>query len=301
MRRATEQSYQERILAVLVHIQEHLDEPLPLDELARVACFSPFHFHRVFRGMVGEPVAEHIRRLRLERAARQLRKRRRPVTDIALEAGYEAPEAFTRAFLAMFGVSPSAYRRAGAPGSTAAATNARCTGEGGHAGFVQTRRGGPTMEVRIETLAPVKVAYVRHVGPFDTTGGAWQRLFSWAGPRGLLGPQMKLLTVWLDDPEVTPPEKLRGDVCITVSGDVVPEGEIGVREVAGGEYAVATHRGPYEQLGETYAHLCAQWAPRNGRELRDEPGFEVYLNNPQTTRPEDLLTDVYVPLETRRK
>ena len=58
-----------RILRVLVHIQTHLDENLALDDLARVAHFSPFHFHRVFRGMMGESVKEHVRRLRLERAA----------------------------------------------------------------------------------------------------------------------------------------------------------------------------------------------------------------------------------------
>src|SRR5207302_10988331 len=72
MRPDTEQSYRQRILRVLVYLQQHLDEPLPLEDLARVACFSPYHFHRVFRGMVGESVKEHVRRLRLERAAQRL-------------------------------------------------------------------------------------------------------------------------------------------------------------------------------------------------------------------------------------
>ena len=88
---------------VLVHIQSHLDEPMPLDQLAEVASFSPWHFHRIFRGMVGESVKEHVRRLRLERAAQQLRDTNRAVVDIALEAGYETHESFTRAFAAMFG------------------------------------------------------------------------------------------------------------------------------------------------------------------------------------------------------
>src|SRR5262252_10971797 len=110
MRTGTVEDYQRRILGVLVHIQNHLDSPLPLDELAEVAHFSPFHFHRVFRGMVGESVKEHVRRLRLERAAHRLRFTGQPVTEIAFDAGYETHESFTRAFGVMFGEAPTEFR-----------------------------------------------------------------------------------------------------------------------------------------------------------------------------------------------
>lgn len=96
MRRATLYDYKRRMQKVLGHIQLHLDDPLPLDELAGVASFSPYHFHRVFRGMVGEPVKEYVRRLRLERAAMRLHAGA-AVTEVAFEAGYESHEAFTRA------------------------------------------------------------------------------------------------------------------------------------------------------------------------------------------------------------
>src|SRR5262245_60431909 len=106
MRTTTQQDYEQRILRVLLHIQSHLDHALDLDELASLAHFSPHHFHRIFRGMVGEPVMEHVRRLRLERSAFQLKTTSRPVTQIAFDAGYETHEAFTRAFRAMFRESP---------------------------------------------------------------------------------------------------------------------------------------------------------------------------------------------------
>src|SRR5437763_4395204 len=112
MRSQTEQAYRERVLRVLVYIQNYLDEALALDELAAVAHFSPYHFHRIFRGMVGESVMEHVRRLRLERVAHRLKSGDQPVTRIAFEAGYEAHEAFTRAFGALFGQSPSQFRAA---------------------------------------------------------------------------------------------------------------------------------------------------------------------------------------------
>ncbi|HRX85905.1 MAG TPA: AraC family transcriptional regulator, partial [Phycisphaerae bacterium] len=87
MNGATERDYQQRMLRVLVFIQQHLDEALRLEDLAGVANFSPFHFHRIFRGMVGETVMEHVRRLRLERAAQRLRQGDQPVTRLAFEAG----------------------------------------------------------------------------------------------------------------------------------------------------------------------------------------------------------------------
>ena len=109
---------------------------------------------------------------------------------------------------------------------------------------------------------------------------------------------MQTLGICHDDPEVTPAEKVRYDACLAVNDRVQPEGDIGVQEIGGGEYAVTMHRGPYEELGETYATLCGQWAPQSGRELR-APSLEFYRNSPMNTAPEDLVTDVYMPLEPR--
>ena len=99
MRAPTERERMGRILRVLVYIQGHLDDVISLDDLAAVAHFSPYYFHRVFRGMVGESVMGHVRRLRLERAAHRLKSGDHPVTRVAFEAGYETHEAFIRAAL----------------------------------------------------------------------------------------------------------------------------------------------------------------------------------------------------------
>src|SRR5215207_5728954 len=102
--------YRERILRVLQHLQEHLDRDLSIDELARLASFSEFHFHRIFREIVGEPVAEHVRRLRLERAALELYYTERPIKQIAADVGYGSHEALTRAFVTQFAATPADYR-----------------------------------------------------------------------------------------------------------------------------------------------------------------------------------------------
>lgn len=299
MKTRTQADYEQRILRVLVHVQAHLDHSLDLDELAAIANFSPYHFHRIFRGMVGEPVREHVRRLRLERAAHRLKGGAAPVTQIAFEAGYETHEAFTRAFRAMFDQSPSGFRQSHRRHPVRESpSGVHYAPEGSLDTFNALFAEGETMDARIERVEPMRVAFMRHVGPYSEVGQLWQRFCGWVGMHGLFGPNTKLLGLCHDDPEVTPPDKIRYDACVVVDESVLPEGDVGVQEIAGGEYAVTTHSGPYEKLSETYGALCGQWLPANNREPAAAPCFEVYRNDPSTTPPEELLTDIHVPVRS---
>jgi len=290
MRTATLDDYKHRILRVMVHVQNHLEDPLDLDRLAGVAAFSPYHFHRVWKGMVGEPLDAYVRRLRLERAATRLKTTDRPIVDLALEAGYSTHEAFTRAFRAGFGRSPSEFRRDHA--GEQAASHGRDTPK-----FEPRTPDEPRLEVVVRDLEPMRVAFSRHIGPYGGCGATWERLLTWAGSEGLVGQDTRFIGMCHDDPEITAPDRVRYDACITVDRDVTPAGELGVQTVAGGPYAMATHFGPYGDLGRTYVRLVGHWAPRSGRELRPLPCLEMYLNSPESTEPEDLATDVFLPLE----
>ena len=118
----------------------------------------------------------------------------------------------------------------------------------------------------------------------------------WAGGRGLLGPGLRVIGVVHDDPMITAADRVRYDAGIVVGSQVIAEGDVGLQTLEEGRFAVARHRGRYDGLGATYARLCGEWAPRAGHELRSAPALEVYLNSPGTTAPENLLTDVYVPV-----
>ncbi len=297
MRAETHGSYQERILRVLVHIQQHLDEPLPLEELAAVAHFSPFHFHRIFHGMVGESVKEHVRRLRLERAALRLKSSREPIVQIALAAGYDAHESFTRAFRVVFGENPSEYRDSRRTAEwPASPSNVHISPEGTLVGFEPVAWVGRRLEAQVRTFSSRRVAFARHVGPYHKVGESWDRLIAWAGPRGLLGPQLMLLGIVHDDPETTPPEKWRYDAAIVVGEDAQAERDIGIQELPEGRYAVTTHHGEYTTLGQSYARLCSEWLPKSGEELAAAPALEFYLNSPKTTKLDELLTEIWLPL-----
>jgi AraC family transcriptional regulator len=288
----TRQTYRQRILRVQIYIEEHLDEELALEKLAQLAHFSAYHFHRVFRAMVGETVGEHVRRLRLEQAALRLSSTDRPVVQVALDAGYGTHEAFSRAFRQHFGVSPTEFRnhKRGPVSFPVLAMEITPMTEP-----IATTN----YEVRVVDRPAQRVAFLRHVGPYTEVGPTFGQLMAWAGPRGQFGPRTQILGVCHDDPKLTPADKLRYDCCINVADEVQPEGEIGVTTLEGGPHAVVTHKGPYAQLSKAYDWLYAAWLPTSGREPRNAPPFEVYLNTPQQVAPENLLTDIYLPLEPK--
>ena len=294
----TQRDYKQRLLRVLVYIQQNLDRPLELDELAQVACFSPYHFHRIFTGMIGESVQVHIRRLRLERAVAHLKTGKDSVLQIALGAGYETHEAFTRAFKGCFGIAPAAFR---SRQNALAAVNAPSHIHWNQPlkNFRTYRSGLNTLNVQVKQLQPLRVAFMRHVGPYNNVGATWEKLCPILGKEGWLGPDALFLGVCYDDPEVTSAEKIRYDACLTVDKRFIPHDDIGLQVLAGGDYAVTTHFGPYETLNKTYARLFGQWLPRSGRKLASRPCFEVYLNSPNDTAPKELLTDICMPLEAQ--
>lgn len=295
LKQSTLRFYKERMLRVLVHIQQHLDEPLPLEQLAALACLAPHHFHHVFSGMIGEPLASHIRRLRLERAASRCKISEMSVVQIALEAGFASHEAFSRAFRANFKMSPTQFRNRYRRAHQITALSGVHYRTDAKVRDFKTQ--AKAMNVTVKRVAPMRVAFMRHVGPYNRVGETWEALTMFLGKEGLLGGGNQFLGVCHDDPAVTPPDNIRYDACVTVDVQFQPQGDVGLQVVPGGEYAVMTHFGAYEKLGESYAKLLGQWLPRSARKLAATPCFEVYLNSPENTDPEDLLTDVCAPLE----
>ncbi len=152
------------------------------------------------------------------------------------------------------------------------------------------------MDVRIRILDPLRVAFVRHTGPYQECAPAWEALVAWAAPKGLLAGSPVCLGVGHDDPAVTEPSRIRYDACIVIADDLTVDGGIGVQVLPGGEHAVAVLRGPYEQLPGLYAELLGRWLPAQGRKLGRGSPYEIYRNDARTTPPADLITEVRIPL-----
>lgn len=299
MKPDTRSFYAEMVQRTIGFIAAHLDESLDLTHISRAAAMSPYHFHRVFKGMVGETPLELTRRLRLERAAWQLATTERPVTEIAFDAGYEAHEAFTRAFRLHFATSPSGFRDRRHPRIELATPSGVHYRADGHVpSFMARESGGAHMDVVIRQMPAVRLATVRHIGPYNQIPIAFERLGRSLGPSapGLFAGGAAMVALYHDDPESVPLDQLRSDAGVTLpDGAACPPGLV-EQVLAGGRYACTLHVGPYEQLGDSWTRFLGEWLPASGHRLAEGPSYERYLNDPSQTPQADLRTELYAPL-----
>jgi AraC family transcriptional regulator len=199
----------------------------------------------------------------------------------------------------MFDQSPTEFRTTrGVVAYRSAPSGVHFVVEGTLDSFRPALSKAPPLDVRIEHLPEMRVAFVRHVGPYDETDAAYGRLMAWAGMRGLLKSPAVVFGIAHDDPMMTAPDNLRYDAALVVPEDVTGGGDVGVQTIPGGKHAVTTHCGSYESLGETYTRFCGEWLLLSGLELMAAPALEFYRNSPKDTPPEMLLTDIYMPLAT---
>jgi AraC family transcriptional regulator len=289
--KTTWNDYKERILRVLIHIQEHLDEALDLEELARVACFSSFHFHRVFAAMTGETIADHVRRLRLERGAMELRSGAKQVIQVALDAGYEAHEAFTRAFKAAYGVPPAEFRRATGPIVILAAPSGVHFRPGAPLGTFNTNHITPkVMKVITRKIKPMRVVEQVQMA-FD--------LMARLSADKQIRKHSAFIGIGHDNPSVTPASELRYDACFTVDKKYEPKKPVELQTIVGGDYAVAKDC-PFGEIRDAFQYLYSKWLAQSSRELRPEPGFLMLLDARDAVARKIQRYDIYMPLQPRR-
>ncbi|OLL32412.1 AraC family transcriptional regulator [Burkholderia sp. SRS-W-2-2016] len=280
-------AYTRRFEATLAYIDANLEGDLSVDALSRVANFSKFHFHRQFAAYVGVPVARYVQLMRLRRAARRLAARDAcTVLDAAADAGFDSPEAFSRAFRRAFGVAPSTFRR-------------QPNWQVWSANFVVPYLSRKlNMQVRIVDFADTRVAALEHVGPPGLVNESVRKFIDWRKQSGQSPPASnRSFGIPRSNPDTTPGEQFRFDICGEIGEAVAPNG-FGVRElvIPGGRCAVVRHTGSTDHIGETIYPIYRDWLPGSGEELRDQPLFFHYLSVFPETPLDQWQTDIYIPL-----
>ena len=153
------------------------------------------------------------------------------------------------------------------------------------------------MEVEIKNMPALRVASVRHIGPYNQIPEAFERLGAAAGPAGLFRqPGAAMIAIYHDDPDSTPQHQLRSDAAIAIGSDVPLPAGLDEQRLPAGRYACAVHVGPYEKLGDAWARFMGEWLPASGHRLGDGVSYEIYRNNPMQVPKEQLRTEMYVPL-----
>ncbi|MEW6172958.1 MAG: GyrI-like domain-containing protein [Bacillota bacterium] len=300
----TPAEYKNRINKVIDYINEHLDQQIPLDVLAGVASFSPFHFHRIFKGLTGETLGGFVKRLRLEKAANILAANPRvSVTEVAFSCGFSTPASFARAFKERFGCSATEWRKHKGRGLS---KNCKAKSKNGKdmifdSGYPYAIGGGSAkgvIKVEVKEMPSLDVAYVRSmIGYGDELADVFDRLFRWAGPRGLVGPGTTVLGIPYDNPDITPAAKCRYDACITVPQSAAAAGEIGRMRLESGRYAVCRFEGTEEDIAAAYNMLYGVWLPENGYQPDDRLSYEIYYAHPRSHPEKKFVSDICIPVK----
>lgn len=274
--------YVARVNRAIDHIVRQLDQPLRLDAVAAAAGFSPFHFHRVFKALLGETLKQFVKRQRLERALYLMSHApRRSLTEVALACGFASSSDFSRSFRQRYGSAPSAFDLQAFRQSRRESFDALMARAGGPPLVTQLPPGeNPDgFEVRLRDLPARTVAYVRVLDPYrpGAAQAACERLLAWADARGL-SDNPWLGYMW-DEPEIVALADCRYDVAVVVD-TVEPAGEIGRFDFPPMRVAEVTIRGDIALEARAIDWLYKTWLPRSGHVPDDQPAFEAWAGRP---------------------
>lgn len=275
--------YEDKIYSIFNFIEDRIEENFSLKNLAFQTNYTPFHFHRIFQNAIGEAPLQYRKRLKLEKAAFDLKILKKQIIDIALDSGYETHESFTRAFKKQFQISPKEYR---------------------NKFHIENRKLDIQPEfiledkIKIIRVKSFPVIYKRYIGPYEDCPGPdidskiWNEFLQEA--KKITNKKIVLGGICHDDPEITEQKKIRFDLMLILENEskIFPNQKM----IQEGTYAVATHFGNYKNLGSTYEYMLSVYPNLFKKKIRNIPAFEIYLN-PFSKNSNLSKTDVFIPLE----
>ncbi|MBB71151.1 MAG: AraC family transcriptional regulator [Legionellales bacterium] len=273
---------------IIDYIGLHLDEDLTLERLTAISGMSKFHFHRLFTAYMGLSLYQYIRWLRLKRAAFGLiMDKERSILDIALDAGFDSHEAFSRAFKQICGLSPSQFRK----------SNNWSSWE--NPPYRLPELGDHKMIVEIRERPQTRLAVLEHRGDPAGIANSVDKLIAWAkAQRVNLKPQAgDAFGIAYDDPNTTEPSEFRFDLGLRVPGNIQLTGDVIEKSLPAGRYAVTVHKGSRENLDKAVYALYRDWLPSTDETLGDLPCIFSYLNFENDVAETELLTEVMLLLE----
>ncbi|WP_353777867.1 GyrI-like domain-containing protein [Winogradskyella sp. 3972H.M.0a.05] len=276
--------YLEKLNLVKEYINNHLDEKISIETLAELSCFSPYHFHRISRALLNEPIGSYINRIRLETASKLMLYGKQSMEQIAYSVGFDRPSSLSKAFKKQYGISPTEFK------------NGKSYLKKPH--DMETT----TLNIKKPKLVHVEdknCIYTSLNGAYQTLdyAGAWGKLWQEVKAQKLFTAGIEHVGQSFDDPAVTDAEKIRYDACLVIHKDAKPNGDIGVKTLKGGKFMMFHYTGSYSKFAEVYDYIFNTWLLNSDYKLRDEAPREVYRNNPERTEESKLKTEIWVPVE----
>jgi AraC family transcriptional regulator len=286
------QFYQQNLNRVIEYIHSNLDGKIDIKKLADLSNFSPFHFHRISSALLGEPIGAYITRTRIETAAKMIRYSEEGIENIAYAVGFETPSSLSKAFKNHFGITPSAYRKN--KFHKIKTTNI----------MKATSRSERSKSLNIKKPKIVEIEnqnciYYRMQGAYHTLNyeKAWGTLWGQIKEQKLFTKGIQTIGLPHDDPKVTKEDKIRYDACLIIHKEAKPVGEVGVKTLEGGKFAMFLYQGSYKNFEQVYEYMFNDWLMETNYELRDAPCRERYISNPDRVAEDKLKTEFYIPIK----
>ena len=286
MQRGTKSHYLEAINRAIEFIEANISQNIGLAEIAKYSFLSKYHFHRIFKSIIGDTTKDYLTRLRLEKSAIMLKNTTKTINQIAYDCGYGSPETFMRAFKSFFSTTPTLYR---------ASTKTEIANKKRHyqnTSFEKLHVGSP----QIIEKPNLNLAYIRQFGNYDKIDYSFERLFRWASENFTLKQQPEALGIVHDNLDLTEVSNLRFDACIVVPEEIQTSGEIGFKKIKGGKFAVFHYKGAFEMFYPIYDYIYNVCIFKYRWVLRDEPALEWYTSPPPFYNSQQLITDFYLPI-----
>ena len=304
----TQTEYIRRINKAIEFISENLDQSIGLEDIAKASHFSPYHFHRIFHGIVGETVNEYVSRKKMERAARILVcKPELSVTEVAAMGGFSSSANFSKAFKLYFGINPGQLRNPGVGnnskiGKIYSKYGKEFNPNDLYSQFVTDSAVFDTdkleellMKVKVEEMEEKRIAYLTAPNGYelDSIFETWDKIIRWAKSKGINGQENKRFAICHDNPMITPTLKCRYDAAIVVDDDIDVIPPYSTSIIPSGKYAVAYYKGEGDKVSNLYMELYSAWLPNSGFEPDDFPPVAHYLN--------DSREDGFIEMEVQIK
>lgn len=262
--------YLQRIHKVQDYIEENLTGTLVLSELADIAGFSKYHFHRIFSALTNETLLQYVNRIKMERAAfLLLHHPDTNMTDIAYRFGFTDSAVFSRSFKHCYGVSPTEYKNQ---------NSKNCKDPSAHSQYnksaLNQNVGSGTMETKARNVeiisVDMQVIYIRYTGTYPGLAaampGMMERLYGFAMSNNLLEPgKTKILSAYHDNPEMTDETQLRTSLCMTIPNGVTVAESSGIGNMKiTGKYAVGHFELMQNEYAAAWKYMFGEWLPSSG-------------------------------------
>ncbi len=282
------------------YITNHIRGEIKLEDIARAAGFSQFHFHRIFKDIVGETVNNFVVRQRLERALSLMKSGRgKTLTEIAMESGFRSSTDFSRTFRQYFGIAPKNWDRK----QQLEESKIRQVDTGLQhytLAHLEIMAKESRFEVQVDDFSETQIAYIRVRNSYSDFAGimnAFESLAKWAEQQGIYG---TLIGMSQDDPDITPAAQCRYDVCLTVPAglkiDRKAHPRINIRQLPACHVGKLPVRGDIYQVDKAWQFLMRYWLPRSGFYPENLPTMEVYKQSPRVIGWEIFDLQCMVPL-----